>query len=108
MPMKKEQTRDSDSRRMREDMKKIMRAQKLRDKRLADQRKPQEIAQLQLQAQVEELHRNIRFFREENAHIRRLVEECRYSSQKMTGLQRLLPSGLTSSGEKRFFATRSG
>jgi hypothetical protein len=55
----------------------------------------QEIAQLQLQAQVEKLHRSIEFFKEENEYIRRLVE--RYS---MVGRTQQMSNKLTYSGEE--------
>nr|XP_012214925.1 PREDICTED: uncharacterized protein LOC105667617 [Linepithema humile] len=57
-----------------------------------------EITQQRLQTQVEELHRNIRFFKQENEYIRCLVEQCRYSSEKTKVSKQLLPitySGLT-------------
>jgi len=60
-----------------------------------DEQVKQEIAQLQLQAQVEKLHKSIEFFKEENEYIRRLVE--RYS---MVGRTQQLPVKLTYSGEK--------
>ncbi|RLU24148.1 hypothetical protein DMN91_004358, partial [Ooceraea biroi] len=88
----KERTKTRDDVRM---MKKI-RTQKLKkDKKIE---RKQDITQLQLQAQVEELHRNIRFFREENEYMRNLVEQCRYSAEKTGGLQQLLPTRLTYSG----------
>lgn len=86
---------------MRDDvrMKKVKSEEMEKDKQI--QLRKQEIAQLRLQAQVEELHRSIRFFKEENEIIRRLLEESRrYSSMKTRGLRQALPTRLTYSGEK--------
>jgi len=72
-----------------------VRARKFRgQKPRRDEQVKQEIAQLQLQAQVEKLHKSIEFFKEENEYIRRLVE--RYS---MVG--RVHQNKLTYSGEER-------
>ncbi|XP_032680433.1 uncharacterized protein LOC116848441 [Odontomachus brunneus] len=48
----------------------------------ADNRINEEITQQQLQAQLEELHRNIRHFREENEYLQYLIERCRCSSER--------------------------
>lgn len=64
-----------------------------------------EVVQQRLQTQVEELHRNIRFFKQENEYIRCLVEQCRYSSEETKVLKQLLP--ITYSGEK-FFSCING
>lgn len=60
----------------------------------------EEVVQLRLQVQIEELHKNIRFFKQENEYIRRLAEKCRCLSEDIKGLQQLLPIRDTSSGEK--------
>lgn len=49
-----------------------------------------EITQQQLEAQVEELHRNIRHFREENEYLQYLIERCRCSSERTTVSLQLL------------------
>ncbi|XP_067214914.1 uncharacterized protein [Linepithema humile] len=62
-----------------------------------------EITQQRLQTQVEELHRNIRFFKQENEYIRCLVEQCRYSSEKTKVSKQLLPitySGNNNHGDR--------
>lgn len=59
----------------------------------------EEVIQLQLQAQVEELQKNIRFFKQENEYIRHLIEKC-HCSLKIKFLQELLPITVTYSGEK--------
>lgn len=60
----------------------------------------EEIVQLRLQMQIEELHKNIQFFKQENEYIRCLTEKCRCLSEDMRGLQQLLPIKDTYSGEK--------
>lgn len=60
----------------------------------------EEVVQLRLQVQIEELHKNIRFFKRENEYIRRLAEKCRCLSEDIKGLQQLLPIRDTHSGEK--------
>lgn len=51
----------------------------------------EEIVQLRLQMQIEELHKNIQFFKQENEYIRCLAEKCRCLSKDIRGLQQLLP-----------------
>lgn len=58
----------------------------------------EEVIQLQLQTQVEELQKNIRFFKQENEYIRYLIEKCR-CSLKIKFFQELLPITVTYSGE---------
>ncbi|XP_036143211.1 uncharacterized protein LOC105836071 isoform X2 [Monomorium pharaonis] len=50
----------------------------------------EEIVQLRLQMQIEELHKNIQFFKQENEYIRRLAEKCRCLSEDVRGMQQLL------------------
>ncbi|KAL6420570.1 hypothetical protein ACFW04_013226 [Cataglyphis niger] len=49
-----------------------------------------EVIQLHLQTQVEELQKNIQFFKQENKYIRHLIEKCR-CSLKTKFWQELLP-----------------
>lgn len=58
-----------------------------------------EVIQLQLQTQVEELQKNIQFFKQENKYIRHLIEKCR-CSLKTKFWQELLPITVSYSGEK--------
>jgi len=58
----------------------------------------EEVIQLQLQAQVKELQKNIQFFKQENEYIRYLIEKCR-CSLKIKFWQELLTI-TTYSGEK--------
>ncbi|KYN20897.1 hypothetical protein ALC57_06804 [Trachymyrmex cornetzi] len=51
----------------------------------------EEVVQLRLQVQIEELHKNIQFFKQENEYIRRLAEKCRCLSEDIRNLQQLLP-----------------
>jgi len=60
----------------------------------------EEVIELQLQMQIEELHKNIQFFKQENEYIRCLAEKCRFLSGKIKSLQQLLPIRVTYSGEK--------
>ncbi|XP_072758668.1 uncharacterized protein [Anoplolepis gracilipes] len=57
----------------------------------------EEVIQLQLQAQVEELQKNIQLFKQENDYIRYLIEKCR-CSLKIKFYQELLPITVTYSG----------
>ncbi|XP_029670950.1 uncharacterized protein LOC115240118 [Formica exsecta] len=56
-----------------------------------------EVIQLQLQTQVEELQKNIQFFKQENKYIRHLIEKCR-CSLKTKFWQELLPITVSYSG----------
>ncbi|XP_011691888.1 PREDICTED: uncharacterized protein LOC105452470 isoform X3 [Wasmannia auropunctata] len=58
----------------------------------------EEVVHLRLQVQIEELHKNILFFKQENEYIRRLVEKCRCLSEDIKSLQQLLPIRDTYSG----------
>lgn len=60
----------------------------------------QEVVELRLQVQIEELHKNIKFFKQENEYFRRLSEKRRYLSEDITSLGQLLPIRDTHSGEK--------
>ncbi|KYN08341.1 hypothetical protein ALC62_00632 [Cyphomyrmex costatus] len=51
----------------------------------------EEVVQLRLQMQIEELHKSIQFFKQENEHIRRLAEKCRCLSEDIKNIQQLLP-----------------
>ncbi|KYM78563.1 hypothetical protein ALC53_11218 [Atta colombica] len=51
----------------------------------------EEVVQLRLQVQIEELHKNIQFFKQENEYIRRLAEKCRYLAEDIRNLQQFLP-----------------
>jgi len=62
----------------------------------------EEVVQLRLQMQIEELHKNIQFFKQENEYIRRLAEKCRCLSEDIKTLQQLLPIRDTYSGEKLY------
>jgi len=59
----------------------------------------EEVVQLRLQVQIEELHKNIQFFKQENEYIRRLAEKCRYLAEDIRNLQQFLPIRKTHSGE---------
>ncbi|KYQ57895.1 hypothetical protein ALC60_02944 [Trachymyrmex zeteki] len=50
----------------------------------------EEVVQLRLQVQIEELHKNIQFFKQENEYIRHLSEKCRRLSEDIRNLQQLL------------------
>ncbi|XP_050462251.1 uncharacterized protein LOC126857135 [Cataglyphis hispanica] len=56
-----------------------------------------EVIQLHLQTQVEELQKNIQFFKQENKYIRQLIEKCR-CSLKTKFWQELLPITISYSG----------
>ncbi|XP_011872930.1 PREDICTED: uncharacterized protein LOC105564829 [Vollenhovia emeryi] len=58
----------------------------------------EETVQLRLQMQIEELHKNIQFFKRENEYIRCLAEKCRCLSEDINGLQQFLPIRDTYSG----------
>lgn len=59
----------------------------------------EEVVQLRLQVQIEELHKNIQFFKQENEYIRHLSEKCRRLSEDIRNLQQLLAIRETYSGE---------
>ncbi|XP_036143210.1 uncharacterized protein LOC105836071 isoform X1 [Monomorium pharaonis] len=64
----------------------------------------EEIVQLRLQMQIEELHKNIQFFKQENEYIRRLAEKCRCLSEDVRGMQQLLSIKDMHSGEKLYLS----
>ncbi|KYN34239.1 hypothetical protein ALC56_11346 [Trachymyrmex septentrionalis] len=51
----------------------------------------EEVVQLRLQMQIEELHKSIKFFKQENEYIRRLAKKCRCLSEDIQNLQQMLP-----------------
>ncbi|XP_011066588.1 PREDICTED: uncharacterized protein LOC105153441 [Acromyrmex echinatior] len=65
----------------------------------------EEVVQLRLQMQIEELHKNIQFFKQENEYIRHLSEKCRCLSEDINNLQPFLPIGETYSVSGQQFTT---
>ena len=62
----------------------------------------EEVVQLRLQMQIEELHKSIKFFKQENEYIRRLAKKCRCLSEDIQNLQQMLPIREIHSGEDLF------
>lgn len=74
------------------------------EKNIKVERWIEEMVQLRLEMQIDKLHKNIQFFKQENEYIRRLSEKCRCLSDDIKGLQQLLPTRETYTHGERFRA----